>query len=186
MASFVLRVISLLAILGMAMPAHADTSFVAGTSCNEMDVGTTHIASNNMDILACLLNTSGKKVWKAMTSDGGPTGSMCGLVMLRGGNCRSSYPYMYACPPDWTQGYSTAINTPCGSTYINSTGQLTCPTGYTLRLISSGVTVLSIPGVGQTEDDPHRYIQLPPNFSYYNNFELSGGGSWSTWTCVKD
>ena len=66
MASFVLRVISLLAVLGVAMPAHATTSFIAGASCSEMDVGTTHIDDNNQNIVACLLDTDKKtKVWKS-------------------------------------------------------------------------------------------------------------------------
>jgi len=203
MARFALCMISLLAVLGVAMPAHAEPSFIVGESCNDMDVGTTHIASNNMDILACLLNTSGKKVWKAMTSEGGPSGSMCGLVVLQGGEfgVDGSLPVY---PPDSTGLINATptliVNTPCGSTPIyyevvpwhygwggTGTYQLACPNGYTLRIISSGATnfytSIATGSDGAVFGGPVHYTQLPQTF--LNNFNQNYK-AWSTWTCVKN
>lgn len=140
MASFVLRVISLLAILGVAMPAHAEPSFIVGASCNDMDVGTTHKASNNMDILACLLNTSGNRVWKSMTSGG--NGGMCGFLVLSGydANRYVGYGPGTSAPPDvtgslvrtaWSDGQQIGASSPTsvifnsycnGSSLISNTG----------------------------------------------------------------
>jgi hypothetical protein len=63
MASFVLRVISLLAVLGSGKPAHATTSFITGASCNDMDVGNNALWQAIIWIFSLvLLNTSGNKL----------------------------------------------------------------------------------------------------------------------------
>jgi len=140
MASFVLRVISLLAILGVAMPAHAEPSFIVGASCNNMDVGTTHMASNKKDIIACLLDDSGNKVWKSMTSGG--NGGMCGFLVLSGYDTNRYVDYGpgNSAPPDvtgslvrtaWSDGQQIGASSPTsvifnsycnGSSLISNTG----------------------------------------------------------------
>lgn len=152
MASFVLRVISLLAVLGVAMPAHATTSFIAGASCNDMDVGTTHMASNKKDIIACLLDDSGNKVWKSMTSGG--NGGMCGFLVLSGYDANRYVAYGpggNSAPPDvtgslvrtaWSDGQQIGASSPTsvifnsycnGSSLISNTGNacdLNCGVQY--------------------------------------------------------
>lgn len=204
MTRFTLRMISLLAVLGVAMPAHAATSFIAGTSCSEMDVGTTHIDDNNQNIVACLLDTDKKtKVWKSMTSSGG--GGMCGFLVLA---ALGSYAYdfdgkmsLVGSPPDVTGHLRSTtyyqnrdltaviINTYCnGSSLIYNAGnscgadcnitytdyRLGCPSGYNLRLVSS---------------DGGSYAEVPPSIwgLYSTNSDPNVHNDFSsTWTCIKN
>jgi len=190
MASFVLRVISLLAVLGVAMPAHATTSFITGASCNDMDVGTTHMASNNMDILACLLNTSGNKVWKSMTSEGSPPGSMCGYVLMLTPSASSS---VLGCadrtgltPSAPVNNYVVREAVSCnGSPIYRSNGNsysLVCPEGYTTRLLFCSHMIAQ-------GDETSFYFGPQSIFSVLLPSIIGSpqpAGMADAWTCVKD
>ena len=195
MASFVLRVISLLAVLGVAMPAHATTSFITGASCNDMDVGTTHMASNNMDILACLLNTSGNKVWKSKTSGG--NGGMCGFLVLSGYDANRYVGYGpggTSAPPDvtgslvrtaWSDGQQIGASSPTsvifnsycnGSSLISNTGNacdLDCGVQYSgYRLSCPAGYTLQLVSSGPNVNEPLGGIpnsdEACSSYVYYN------------------
>lgn len=77
----------LLATAQAATPAFAEDAIIVGTTCPNLGAST--MSSDQQNIVACLKNKSGNLVWKAMSGDGTPTGTV-------------AYFALAGCPDGWT------------------------------------------------------------------------------------